>query len=128
MPDLTVQDDWTGGGVFMRDIGRRMRCAMTVQRVGGRELARALSVTGATVSRWQSGRQRIGIKAAHQAAEALRVPPGWLISGGPLDTDCDYLIGRLRGEMVMLSPAKRAAVLIAVMDAVAALGQEVSGA
>ena len=56
------------------------------------------------------------------------MPPGWLISGDPLDTDCDYLIGRLRGEIAMLSPAKRAAVLITIMDAVAALEQEVSGA
>ena len=126
MPDRTMRDGtWEDG--FMRDIGRRLRRAMTVQRVSGQELARALSVTGATVSRWQTGQQRISIKAAHRAAEALQVPPGWLIFGDPLDTDCEHLIGQLR-EMAMLSPAKRTAVLIAVMDAVAALEQEVSGA
>lgn len=121
MPDLTVQDDWTGEDVLMCDIGRRLRCAMIVRRVGGRELGRALSVTGATVSRWQAGRQRMGIGALNRAASVLRVPAGWLIGGEPLDTGCEYLLSRLRGEMVMMAPAQREAVLMTVMDEVAAL-------
>ena len=102
-------------------MARRMRCAMAVRGISGAELAATLEVSRPTVSRWASGQQALSAEWAARVAAALRVPVGWLIEGAPLDTGCGHLIERLRGEMVMLSPDQREAVLMAVMDEVAAL-------
>ena len=114
----------------MRDLtagmARRMRCAMMVRRMTVADLAAWLEVSRPTVSRWASGQQALSAEWAARVAAALRVPVGWLIEGAPLDTGCAHLIERLRGEMPMLLPAQQEAVLMAVMDEVAALAGEVT--
>ena len=109
-------------------MARRMRCAMAVRRMTVADLAAWLEVSRPTVSRWAAGRQALSAEWAARVAAALRVPVGWLVGGEPLDTGCEHLLSRLRGEMVMLTPGQQEAVLMTVMDDVAALAQEVAGA
>ena len=121
MPDLTA------------GMARRMRCAMAVRRMTVRQmtvanLAAWLEVSRPTVSRWASGRQALSAEWAARVAAALRVPVGWLVNGEPLDTQCEYLLSRLRGEMVMMAPAQREAVLMTVMDDVTARAMVMEGA
>ena len=112
-------------------MARRMRCAMAVRRMTVRQmtvanLAAWLEVSRPTVSRWASGRQALSAEWAARIAAELRVPVGWLVGGEPLDTGCGHLIERLRGEMPMLTPDQREAVLLAVMDEVGALADVTS--
>lgn len=114
MPDLTA------------GIGPRMMCAMMVRGMSGADLAATLDVSRPTVSRWATGQQALSAEWAARVAAALRVPVGWLVGGEPLDTGCAHLIERLRGEMPMLLPAQREAVLMTVMYEVGALAEEVT--
>lgn len=71
----------------MSEFGQRVRAAREAAGMSQRKLAKAIGITGAAISQWESGQTRAdGVAASHiEKAEAvLGLRPGTLIGRGPV--------------------------------------------
>lgn len=91
----------THAGAIIR---HRRRCIGMMQT----ELGQHLGVCGATVSRWERGREVIAFERREQIAEVLGLDPASLLDPGPVDLPAEDR--RLLEAYHSLPPGERAAI------------------